>query len=362
MSLVIKRCNILRIQRCEIYRMNNLSIVFSGPKYNDYCINYAIDLASKVFPACEIIVSTNDSNLASAVANNPLVNKLILSENIGELPSLKYSENSNKLINNNINKQSSCCLNGVLAASHDIVLRMRTDQLLLNDDILKIWDLSKNFPPPPGRNGKIITSTIFSINPRYSERMPYHISDMLQFGYKDDIISYFSAPRYSFEYATWYERNPHMEYSNKFEKTFRSKFAVEQWLTLHYIFNKEENFPIKFHNDFNDQIIDEFENNFIDYFIIAHPKDIGLRAPKFISAESYYNTQCYSTFETFRLLENKYPNARISSSNFTAKGMNKKYFNKLMPIIYSPMIQFLIKKLSTENKIKIKKMLNHLTK
>ncbi|EHI0138841.1 hypothetical protein J3303_004813, partial [Escherichia coli] len=167
---------------------------------------------------------------------------------------------------------------------------------------------------------------------------------------------------YPFEYATWYERNPHIEYSNKLERTFRSKFAVEQWLTLHYIFNKEENFPIRFHNDFNDRIIDDFENNFIDYFIIAHPKDIGLRAPKFKDAESYYSTQCYSTFEVFKLLENKYPNTKITSTNFTAKGMNKKYFNKLMPIIYSPFAQFLIKRLSTENKNRIKRILNHLAK
>ncbi|EFE7864783.1 hypothetical protein J5I17_09345 [Escherichia coli] len=342
--------------------MNNLTIVFSGPKYNDYCMNYTIDLTSKIFPNCEIIVSTNDRNLASAVANNPLVNKLIISDNIGELPSLKYPENSSKIINNNINKQNVCCLKGVLAASHNIVLRIRTDQVLLNNNILKIWDLSKNFPSPLGRKGKIITSSIFSINPRYSERMPYHISDMLQFGYKDDIISYFSVPNYPFEYATWYERNPHIEYSNKLERTFRSKFAVEQWLTLHYIFNKEENFPIRFHNDFNDRIIDDFENNFIDYFIIAHPKDIGLRAPKFKNAESYYSTQCYSTFEVFKLLENKYPNTKITSTNFTAKGMNKKYFNKLMPIIYSPFAQFLIKRLSTENKNRIKRILNHLAK
>ncbi|HFX6783748.1 TPA: WavE lipopolysaccharide synthesis family protein, partial [Escherichia coli] len=142
-------------------------------------MNYTIDLTSKIFPNCEIIVSTNDRNLASAVANNPLVNKLIISDNIGELPSLKYPENSSKIINNNINKQNVCCLKGVLAASHNIVLRIRTDQVLLNNNILKIWDLSKNFPSPLGRKGKIITSSIFSINPRYSERMPYHISDML---------------------------------------------------------------------------------------------------------------------------------------------------------------------------------------
>lgn len=342
--------------------MNKLSIVFSGPKHNDYCLNYAIKMTSKIFPESEIIISTNDKNLVSAVENNDLINKIIISDNIGELPSLKFPISEDKLTNNNINKQTQCCLKGILAASNDLVLRLRTDQILLDSSILKLWDLVKELPIKQGKQGRIITSSIFTINPRYSERMPYHISDMLQLGYKQDLIHYFSAPEYPFEYATWYERTPHDASSNTFERSFRSRYAVEQWLALHYIFDGENNFPISFHNDCNNEIIKDFENHFIDYFISAHPSDIGLRANKFKSSESYYNTQCYSTYESLSLLEKKYPAINILSSNYSPKGMSKKYFELMMPIIYSPIIQYIIKKLTARQKKTIKKMLNGLSK
>ncbi|CFB68636.1 WavE lipopolysaccharide synthesis family protein [Yersinia enterocolitica] len=342
--------------------MNKLSVVFSGPAYNEYSMDYAINHTVKIFKNCEVIISTNDVKLISQVEKNPLVHKIIYSENIGELPSLKFLNSDDKFTNNNINKQIECCLKGIAAASSDLVLRLRTDQVLLDDGILNLWRMSEKLPTQNDKKGRIITSSIFSINPRYSERMPYHISDMLQFGYKQDLISYFSAPAYPFEYATWYERNKHKESSNKFERTFRSKYAVEQWLALHYMFEKEENFPISFHNDCNDKIIENFEREFVDYFIIAHPSDIQLRASKFASSESYYNSQCYSTHECLAILEKKHPDSDKLSQYYSAKGIDKKYLPILMPIIYFPLTQFIIKKLNGKQKNKIKNIFSILSK
>lgn len=342
--------------------MSKISIVFSGPKYNEYSIDYAINTIKDIFLDPEIILSTNDKRLISSVENNPLINKIIYSDNVGELPSLKFPNLTDKETNNNINKQRQCCLKGVEAASNDLVLRLRTDQLILDESILELWKKIEKLPKNSDKKGRIITSSIFSINPRYSERMPYHVSDMLQLGYKDDLISYFSAPVYPFDYATWYERTPHHESSNGFERTFRSKFAVEQWLALHYIFKEEKNFPISYHNECNDKIIADFEDIFVEYFIIAHPDDINLRASKFSSAESYYNTQCYSTKECLSLLAQKHPEAKDLIEDYTDKGMNKKYFSKMMPLIYSPVSQFLIKRMTPTHKRKIKSILNKLTK
>ena len=341
--------------------MTKLSIVFTGPKYRDYCLNYAINHMAKIFTGCEIIVATNDNHLISSIRNNPLVNTIVATGDIGELPSLKFPIHDSCITNNNINKQRECCLQGIDSASNNLILRIRTDQILLNDRILELWNIVEKYPKLTLKKGRILTSSIFSINPRYSERMPYHISDMLQLGYKEDLISYFSAPEYSFEYATWYERNPHTQTSNKFEKSFRSKFAVEQWLALHYIFGCEKKFPIAFHNNCSKDIIKEFENTFIDYFAIGHPSDIGLRANKFKNYESYYNTQCYSTYEVLNMLDAKYATNFASSTPYKSKGIPKKYFNKLMPIIYSSLAQFVVKKISKNQKEKIKKILNDLT-
>ena len=342
--------------------MCKISIVFSGPKYKEYAIDYAIDKVTRIFPSAEIIISSNDKNLISEIEHNSYINKIILCDDFGELPSLKFLSPKDKHTNNNINKQIECCLSGIKAATNEIVLRLRTDQLLLDDSILKLWEKIKSIPLDTTKRGRIITSSIFSINPRYSERMPYHISDMLQLGYKEDLISYFSAPAYPFEYATWYERNPHHPSSNEYERSFRSRFAVEQWLAMHYMFDGEENFPISYHNEWDKDIIEHFENLLSEFFIIAHPDDIHLRASKFSNYESYYNTQCYSTKESIMLLAKAHPEAEELVDLYSHKGMNKKYFTKLMPIIYSPIAQFIIKRLTTENKIKIKNILNKMTK
>lgn len=341
--------------------MSKISIVLSGPSYHEYSINYAIEQLKTIFPESEIIISTNDNRLASCIEKNEYIDKAVICENIGELPSLKFHDATLKPTNNNINKQIECCLKGIEAASNNLILRLRTDQLIFDNSILELWEMIEFIPKNTDKRGRIITSSIFSINPRYSERMPYHISDMLQLGYKDDLISYFSAPPYPFEYATWYERNAHHPQSNKFEKSFRSRFAVEQWLTLHYMFGDESKFPISYHNEWSDEIIRNFENDFIEYFIIAHPHDINLRASKFSSAESYYNTQCYSTNESLELLARKYIEAEALVNNYPPKGMNKKYFANLMPLIYSPITQFIIRFLSIEHKTKIKQVLNKLS-
>ena len=338
--------------------MNKISIVLSGPAYSEYSINYAIEKLTTIFPHSEIIISSNDKNLISNIENSSRIEKAIFCANTGELPSLKFPGPKDKHTNNNINKQRECCLRGIEAASNDLVLRLRTDQLVLDDSILKLWKEIESIPRANNKKGRIITSSIFSINPRYSERMPYHISDMLQFGYKDDLLSYFSAPVYPFEYATWFERNPHTPSSNEYERAFRSKFAVEQWLSMHYIFGEERYFPISYHNEWDPDIIEQFEEIISDYFIIAHPEDINLRASKFSTYQSYYNTQCYSTRESLILLAKKHPEAKKLIELYTAKGMNKKYFTTLMPVIYSPIAQFIIKRLTTEHKMRIKRFLN----
>lgn len=338
--------------------MCKISIVFSGPKYREYSIDYAIDKMAKIFPGAEIIISSNDKVLISDIQNNTLVNKVISLSNIGELPSLKFGDNNN----NNVNKQRQCCLEGIKAAKHDLVLRLRTDQLILDGSILDLWEKIKPIPSDNNKRGRIITSSIFSINPRFSERMPYHIGDMLQLGYKDDLLSYFSAPAYPFEYATWYEKATHHPSSNEFEKKFRSKYAVEQWLALHYIFGEEKKFPIRYHNDCNNKIIKDFENSFIEYFVIAHPSDINLRASKFSDSESFYNTQCYSTKECLSLLALKHSEAKYLVECYSPKGMNKQYYSKIRPIIHSGIARSIIKCMTKEQKNFIKKTLTKIIK
>lgn len=322
----------------------SMSVVICGVKNADFDIIYSVKLLREIFPNAELILSSNDSSLTKAQQIIAAVDKVIDCDNYGHLPSLKFPAHSiSNTVNNNINKQIASNYAGINAASGELVLKLRTDQILFNDDILSLWELIESVPVSNScRKGRIITSSVFSINPRYSERMPFHISDMMQFGYRQDLLHYYSAPQYTLEYAVWYEKNPHHKHSNFNERSFRSLYAVEQWLALHYIYNKEEEFPVRFHNDFSTEIIENFESILPDYFIIAHPDDIGLRISKFESARSYFNTQCYSTYESIELLKKANPDLKITNKYFP-KGIDKKKYKYVRFFLEIKVIQLAIK-------------------
>lgn len=340
--------------------MLKLSIVYCGIKYPEYDIYYSAKNARMLFPGCELILSSNDDSLINHAKKNNIFDNIIICNNIGELPSLKFPENKNeKLLNNNLKKQIDCSLAGIKAASNELVLKLRTDQIIINNDLLKLWELIKDIPIKNNKyKNRIITSSIFSLNPRYSERMPYHLSDMLQFGHKNDLLCYYSAPEYPFDYAIWYEKHPHAPYSNKNELKFRSRFAVEQWLLLHYIYDNANEFPINYHNHHSPEIIEAFEAAFTDYFIVAHPDDIGLRASKFQPSMSYVNNECYSTYESLKLLEKNNNLIQKLAEYYKPKGINKKFYKQLKVLLHLKIIQFFIQNIPANLKEKLKKIIS----
>lgn len=295
--------------------MTQISVVFTGPECKEISITKSVKNVRRYFKNCEVILSTNDLDFANSIRSMDIFDRIIeIATPVDSLPGIKFSDNKK---DNNINKQIQTAFNGIKAAKNDIVLRIRTDHAINSDKIMEFWRLSeKKACKSPHVQGRIITSSLFSINPRYLEKMAWHISDMIQLGYKKDLMTYFSAPYYSREYATWYENNPHNKYANWYELNYRSKFAVEQWLTLHYIFKKETDFPIANSHQISKTIIEEFESTWPLYFFIVHPFDIKLVSPKFSSSIGYCNTQCYTTYDNFNFLN-------------TLKNIEKPLINKL---------------------------------
>ncbi|MBJ3817092.1 hypothetical protein F9C28_19995 [Shimwellia pseudoproteus] len=288
----------------------NLSVLFSGSEYKEFDIHYSVDSVRKNFPGCEVLLSTNDIGFYQKSLKKNIFDKIVFCEVGDELPCIKAPGMIDKsnFVNNNINKQVPTCLAGINAATHDVVLKIRTDQYLLNSNVLKFWNMLTDVPKRNAeKQGRIITTSVFSLNPRFRERILYHIADMMQFGYKSDLINYYSCPEYPFEYSVWYEYNKHNKYSTFEEKLFRSRYAVEQWLSLNYIFSDEAEFPVKYHNDCNPEMIFEYEYFFPDYFFIVHPEDIGLRNhTKFFDEKHQIDRECYSTFDSIRFIKSNY--------------------------------------------------------
>lgn len=298
-----------------------ISVVLCGARYNEFDLRYSALKLRGIISHVEIVLSTNDISLFTQYNGKKTFDKVVLVDDHGALPPLKIGGDSQP---NNVNRMISVALAGINAASGDLIVRLRTDQILTSNKFLKLIEKVFSVTPLKGDevyspHSKILTSSIFSINPSYSERLPYHVGDMFQVGYKDDLIRYFSAPEFPFDYAVWYETRKHLPHSNFYEKQFRARYAVEQWLTLHYIFGSEDNFPIRFHNDCDSSIIEVMEKLIFQYFYIASPEDLGLRASKFEGSRLYYTTQCYSTKDSESYLRNGY----IESKN--AKGVSILY-------------------------------------
>lgn len=276
-----------------IFSTENLSVLLQGPAPDEFNLGYAADHLRNIFPGCEVIRTTSDNN-SSALDNENAFDHFVRHADPGPLPTLKFPDGRH----NNANRQFQSVQMGLKAATREYVLRLRTDQMTMSSKMLNIWTEIENTgaerPYAVGR-GRILTSSLFSLNPRFDERMPYHVSDMLQFGFKDDVKRYFTPPSMPLDVATYYERNPHSNDSTSRERLFRSQFGVEQWLCMHYL--SPDKLPLRYHNDCRPNAIELFEQRMVDNFIIVHPRDLDLRVPRFdhASRSLYYNATCYST-------------------------------------------------------------------
>ncbi|RYG65440.1 hypothetical protein EON80_17325, partial [bacterium] len=210
----------------------------------------------------------------------------------GPMPPLKFDKKVN-----NVNRQRRGTLAGLRLVETPMAIKLRSDSLLYDDRALRLWDQVAALPRNGAvGHGRILTSSFITLNPRYLERLPYHVSDIFQLGYTEDLLRYWSAPDYPLSIALHYQFNRFAPRSTPEETMFRSKFAVEQWMCLHYLFGLSQNWPIHFHNDVSDAIIEEFERHLANNFIVANHRQLGLWCPvlSWASESAFFQAVCYS--------------------------------------------------------------------
>lgn len=163
---------------------NNIAIVMQGNVINEdnFTINTLL-LYRKMFPKIKIILSTWEiSNFHSEILINNnikiLINKKPFNSGIS-----------------NINLQIISTISGIQYAKEcnvKYVLKTRTDQRIFNYNIFNYFlTLMNKFPPEYNQN---VRSRIIGISLNTFKYRLYGLSDMLQFGYTEDIELYWSAP------------------------------------------------------------------------------------------------------------------------------------------------------------------------
>lgn len=277
---------------------SDVTIVLQGGIDVGWDVRYSADYMRKILPGVTIILATQNSALKS-FEGHASFDKVVVTEDPGHLPSVKLGGGPH-----NVNRQILSAAAGMNAVTTKYAMKLRTDAYITSRRALEIWGYWADQPSGDKKRGasRILISSIFSLNPRFDERLSYHLSDWVQFGTTEDLRAFWQCPLMNFDDNTWYERNDYAPHSLYREKEFRSRFATEQWLTLNYLFGPD-NFPIRFHNDTSEDIITEFEAQLVDNFIVVHPLDIDLHMPKhnYIYKSRYFNSICHS-YESWKQL------------------------------------------------------------
>ena len=275
-----------------------LSIIFQGSlshiKTRDQQSEFIenLEFLKKNNSDCEIIISTWEGEKTSYLKN--VVDKIILNKDPGALPGLKFDDKAN-----NINRLIVSSKSGVEAADGKYIVKLRSDLKFYLSNIVDFYineiDKYSEIPPDTFSN-KIICSNLFTLDPVFVERMPYHISDWIQIGECNDIKKMWCVRHYERIEALHYNFNKFAKGSNYLEKQFQSRFAVEQYLTIEFARNFGKEIKIEHHNDYKDGKIKEFYNYLSSNYIIKDMKSLKLINDKYKTFNNslFYKAACIS--------------------------------------------------------------------
>ncbi len=173
----------------------NLSVVVQGPlrqstDIRGFSTTCCVESVRRHHPSAEIVLSAWREELVSP-ALAAMVNRVVVSDDPGGLvidrAGLKHGDNSNRLIRST--------LAGVRAATREFCLKIRTDCLVVSNDLPSVPsdvptcdspDWTKIFFHP-------IYSRQFFTHRGLVEFCPYHFSDAVQFGRRANLLDYWGG-------------------------------------------------------------------------------------------------------------------------------------------------------------------------
>lgn len=179
----------------KTFTAKDVSVVFQGGLSTDLGqIGLGMRSARLAFPGAEIIVSAFEASVDQEVQLVALgADQVVFSRDPGPL------RTDLSLRPDNTNRMIVSSREGLRRSTRPISLKLRSDAIVLHDDVLSRWDKMRAFDQASGRpNGifrdRLIASSVFSRR-FYATglRAPYHVSDWQFFGWTDDIATYFDV-------------------------------------------------------------------------------------------------------------------------------------------------------------------------
>jgi hypothetical protein len=287
---------------------SDFSVIIQGPilgkpgdPYDLQLTIQCIESVRRVLPGSEIILSTW---VGSAVSHLDY-DKVVFSKDPG---AVSYNDNNNKFNNNN--RQILSTYNGLTHSSRKYSIKLRGDCKLSHSGFISLLNKYPYRSKYKFFKKRIITSTVFSLNPR---KIPilFHISDIFQVGLTSDIKQLWDIPMQPEPITTrgglkcnWNSNDPYPE------EGYEMKFAAEQYIWFAFCKKRKLNLNLKFYSQVSIDKIVKSELSLINNFLILSPQEIGLVLPnkmiKFINYPFIYSSKDWI------YLYNKYCISKVS--------------------------------------------------
>ncbi|WFF38740.1 WavE lipopolysaccharide synthesis family protein [Moraxella nasibovis] len=245
---------------------------------------YNVQKTRTALPNATIILSTWSNTVLPSDYDTPEklgVDKIVYSDDPGALPNIKFDN----LPANNANRQLLSTLTGLKATTTRFAMKLRTDSFLTGTGFKKAYSQFEQqvSATKKGRDfqySPIVLCCYFTIDPNVYEHMAFHMSDWVHFGETKTLLKYWDVPFFNFEDATFYERHPHDKSSNFFDRQFRTRIAVEQYLTTEFAKKFGYAVPV-FHNQIDKKILFDFDKFLAERMIVLDLDQFGVDLPKY---------------------------------------------------------------------------------
>ncbi|MDD3149932.1 MAG: WavE lipopolysaccharide synthesis family protein [Candidatus Gastranaerophilales bacterium] len=253
-------------------KSSEISIVVQGPVFDtpELSTKKTVESLRKQMPDAEIILSTWKNSKTNNIDYDILVESLCPES---------YIRNDVLKIYNNVNKQIVSSREGIKKANRKYVLKFRSDTIIAGTKFLNYfgkykkrcdeWKIFKE---------RILVCSIYTRNPNRLRPYPYHPSDLVQFGLKEDIEHLFDIPlEPDPEYTRWFDNHPRPDldyYPDEKTRYVPEQYIWHKLLEKHGKLNFEQNWDVSGDNIRNTEI--SFANN----LVILEPFQYCLKFPK----------------------------------------------------------------------------------
>ena len=267
---------------------SEISVIIQGPLYRDHPEG---DLAARAIasirehlPEAEIIVSTwLKQNIDQLNAD-----KFILSDE----PPCFVDINGNI---NNILRQIVSTQKGLNAANRAFTLKFRADHALLNSNITVLREYPETMSAQQRLFSKPITVTNLFVRNPLQVPMLFHLSDLVQFGRREDMLDLWSVP-YPAQNDMYWESRPRVKLFGNFIGYTNMRKVTEQYLMLKWL--KKHGYEIELPEVCytNFQLLKLWEQILTNHFLVMDWQRSGIKFPErfhrvFYSKSSIYTEQ-----------------------------------------------------------------------